>query len=278
MRGVSVVADSIRFARSESTQGLRTDKMPISHKSRRKLFFRLTYAVLFMWAARWLTAQQVPEPVDIAVLPGAPQSQVAPSTKDAQQITPRKNCPPTPPPAGEPQKNASAGCALRFDFFHPLGRPPGTGTLTRRDKLRLAASDIADPFNLITIGATAAITIGSNPNTDYGPGMKGGEEFRHPADRGFDGRVPRYLSRSLAHEAGSALSSDPECLNSPTHHKRNRAAGLDPKRQGKPYAQLWTSDWCSGYYRACECLRARSQAGRRANSGEFCNRNCFIAD
>ncbi len=147
--------------------------MPISHKGRRKLFFRLTYSVLLMWAARWLTAQQVPEPVEIAASPEAPQSQVVPSTKDAQQITPRKNCPPTPRPAGEPQNNASAGCALRFDFSHPLGRPPGTGTLTSRDKLRLAVSDVADPFNLITIGATAAITIGSNPNTDYGPGMKG---------------------------------------------------------------------------------------------------------
>ena len=167
------VADSIRFARSESTQGLRTDMIPISHKSRRKLFFRLIYSVMLIWAARWLTAQQVPEPVEIAALPDAPQFQVVPSTKGAQQITPRKNCPPTPPPAGEPQQNASAGCALRFDFSHPLGRPPGTGTLTSRDKLRLAVSDVADPFNLITIGATAAIAIGSNPNTDYGPGMKG---------------------------------------------------------------------------------------------------------
>ena len=145
----------------------------ISHKSRRKLFLRLTYAVLFMWPARWLTAHQVPEPVEVAALPDAPQSQVVPSTKDAQQITPRKNCPPTPPPEGGPRKNASAGCASRFDLFHPLGRPPGTGTLTSRDKRGLAASGVADPFNLITIGATAAIAIGSNSNTDYGPGMKG---------------------------------------------------------------------------------------------------------
>jgi len=41
------------------------------------------------------------------------------------------------------------------------------------DKLRIAASNVVDPFNLITIGVSAGINIGSNPDTAYGPGMKG---------------------------------------------------------------------------------------------------------
>jgi len=123
-----------------------------------------------MGAASWLPAQMLS---GSAALPDAPQSQAAPGAQDAHQVTPHKRCPPASPPAGRPQKNAGTGCAPRFDFLYPLGRPPRTGPLTPRNKLQLAASDVVDPFNLITIGATAAITIGSNPDTDYGPGMKG---------------------------------------------------------------------------------------------------------
>ncbi len=41
------------------------------------------------------------------------------------------------------------------------------------DKLRIAASNVVDPFNLLTIGVSAGINIGSNSDTAYGPGMKG---------------------------------------------------------------------------------------------------------
>lgn len=76
--------------------------------------------------------------------------------------------------AGVPQKNAGAPFHHKFDFAYPLGKPPGHGQpLTSKDKLRIAASDVVDPFNLLTIAATAAITIGSDPNTGYGPGLKG---------------------------------------------------------------------------------------------------------
>ena len=71
------------------------------------------------------------------------------------------------------QQNGTTSCVVRkFDIFQPWGKPP-RGPLTPKNKLRLAANDVADPFNLITIGGTAAITIGSNSHTDYGPGMRG---------------------------------------------------------------------------------------------------------
>lgn len=147
----------------------------------------MTLVALVLAAAPWLPAQQISAPgagpVEVAALPDAPQSQVAPATPDVHQAVSRKGCPPATPPAGgsssalpaaEPQKNASAGCAApRFDFFHPFGLLPRTGPLTPKDKLRLAANNVADPFNLITIAGTAAITIGSNSHSDYGPGLKG---------------------------------------------------------------------------------------------------------
>jgi hypothetical protein len=138
----------------------------------------VTFVVVFMGAARWLAAQQIADSVELAALPDAPQSK----TSDAQQATPKKGCPPAPqaaagsavvPRAGEEQKNAGAGCAAKFDFFYPFGKPPKQGPLTSKDKLRIAASDVVDPFNLLTIAATAAITVGSNPDTGYGPGLKG---------------------------------------------------------------------------------------------------------
>ena len=146
--------------------------------NQRVLFFRVTFAVLLMGAARWISAQQISEPVELATLPDAPQSHVAPKTTDAQQATHGKDCPPAGGSAGVPQtgqqrKNAGASCATKFDFFYPFGKPPKSGPLTSKDKLRIAASDVVDPFNLITIGATAAITVGSDPDTGYGPGLKG---------------------------------------------------------------------------------------------------------
>ena len=75
--------------------------------------------------------------------------------------------------ASESSKN-TAGCRQKFDFLYPLGKPPGHGQrLTSMDKARIAASDVVDPFNLLTIAATAAITVGSNPQSGYGPGLKG---------------------------------------------------------------------------------------------------------
>jgi hypothetical protein len=50
---------------------------------------------------------------------------------------------------------------------------PRDQPLTVADKGWLAARDVADPFNLITIGAEAAVSVGSNSHSAYGPGMPG---------------------------------------------------------------------------------------------------------
>ncbi len=50
---------------------------------------------------------------------------------------------------------------------------PDVVPLTARDNLRSAVKGIIDPFNLITIAGDAAVGIGSDSHTPYGPGMRG---------------------------------------------------------------------------------------------------------
>ncbi len=50
---------------------------------------------------------------------------------------------------------------------------PDVVPMTARDNLRSAARGVIDPFNFLTIAVDAAIGIGSDPDTPYGPGMKG---------------------------------------------------------------------------------------------------------
>lgn len=146
---------------------------PKALSNRRALSLCMVLGVLFIGAAPSLPAQQITAPVQAAALPDAPQPQVASATPLAHPVSHRKDCAAASPAAGAPQKSPGAGCPPKFDFFYPLGRPPKAGPLTPKEKLQLAASDVVDPFNLITIAATAAATIGSDPHTDYGPGIKG---------------------------------------------------------------------------------------------------------
>ncbi len=151
---------------------------------------RTIFVLLLLGAAHGLVAQQLAETVAFDALPDAPQAQVASQTAtpsqtsgqtNAQAAATAKGCPPaghaavagTGQSAGDPEKSGHNACPRKFDYFYPLGRPPKVGPLTSMDKLRIAASDVVDPFNLLTIGATAAITVGSDANTGYGPGIKG---------------------------------------------------------------------------------------------------------
>lgn len=50
---------------------------------------------------------------------------------------------------------------------------PEVVPLTAEDNLHSAVRGVIDPFNLMTIGGDAAIGIGSDSHTPYGPGMRG---------------------------------------------------------------------------------------------------------
>ena len=67
---------------------------------------------------------------------------------------------------------------------HPIASPfsqylkwPDVVPLTARDNLRSAVRGVIDPFNLMTIAGDAAIGIGSDSHTAYGPGFDGFSKY-----------------------------------------------------------------------------------------------------
>lgn len=59
------------------------------------------------------------------------------------------------------------------NFYERFINGPEVKPLTPKEKARLAARNLLDPFNAITIGANAAIAIGSDSHSAYGPGIPG---------------------------------------------------------------------------------------------------------
>jgi hypothetical protein len=153
-----------------------------SRSIRRDVLLHLLVAILLAGFGSLAAAQHVGESTDVSDLPDAPQSQTSPNKTDPPSTANQKKCAPSSKSAqgpggvtgADPDKAASVPCRQKFDFEYPFGKPPGHGQrLTSMDKLRIAASNVVDPFNLLTIGATAAISVGSNPQSHYGPGIPG---------------------------------------------------------------------------------------------------------
>lgn len=79
---------------------------------------------------------------------------------------------------------------------------PRKKSLTPKDKAWLAARDVADPFNIITILGEAAISVGADSHSAYGPGMSGygkyvGVSFSQDMTGEF---VGTFLISSIAHQ------------------------------------------------------------------------------
>ena len=60
-----------------------------------------------------------------------------------------------------------------INFYQRFINGPEVKPLTPKEKARLAVKNVLDPFNAITIMANAAISVGSDSHSDYGPGMHG---------------------------------------------------------------------------------------------------------
>ncbi len=60
-----------------------------------------------------------------------------------------------------------------INFYQRFMNGPEVKPLTPKEKARLAARNVLDPFNAVTILGNAAITIGYNSHSVYGPGMHG---------------------------------------------------------------------------------------------------------
>lgn len=134
-------------------------------------------------APQWVPAQEVAGDAGSAALPDAPQPQADAKGKKPEAVAAQNNIRKPYTGCKVPSQSSTelvpsattplANCPKKFDFFYPLGKPPSAGRLSSKNKLQIAASNVVDPFNLVTIGASAAITIASDPDTNYGPGMKG---------------------------------------------------------------------------------------------------------
>ncbi|WP_162601639.1 hypothetical protein [Occallatibacter savannae] len=92
----------------------------------------------------------------IATLPGLPEpGGPTPSNQNDVQNLPA--C--LPPPL--------------INFYQRFINGPEIKPLTPKEKARLAARNVLDPFNAITIAGNAAIAIGSDSHSAYGPGIPG---------------------------------------------------------------------------------------------------------
>ena len=64
-------------------------------------------------------------------------------------------------------------CDPNVDMFQKFLKSQTVHVLTPKQKFGLAARNVTYPFNLLTIAGTSAITIASDADSPYGPGVKG---------------------------------------------------------------------------------------------------------
>lgn len=119
--------------------------------------------------------------------------------------------PPAAAPADQaPQQVSAAGaqdlpaCAPPpiINFFQRFMNGPEVKPLTPLEKARLAARNVLDPFNAVTILGNAAIEVGSNSHSPYGPGFHGfGEVVGVSYSEDMTGEfIGTFLIPSLAHQ------------------------------------------------------------------------------
>lgn len=92
----------------------------------------------------------------LAAVAGVPPIEVSSNTAVAGV----ENLPPCPPPP-------------IINWYERFINGPEVKPLTPREKARLAVKNLLDPFNAVTILGNAAIAVGSDSDTAYGPGMPG---------------------------------------------------------------------------------------------------------
>ncbi len=137
-----------------------------------------------------------------APLPDAPgpQSPAASPTPKPKPCLPvvRGRSPQEQPGPGDPPP-----CPTKMEnWYEHFVRGPQDKPLTPRDKAWLAARNMVDPFNTITILGEAAISVGADSHSPYGPGMPGygkyvGVSFCQDLTGEFFGT---FLIPSIAHQ------------------------------------------------------------------------------
>ncbi len=103
----------------------------------------------------------------------AQAAQAAPAAKDAGKSSGQKA---TPTAKKTEPRCTQKPCPLKteaIDWYKRFMNGPEVKPLTPREKAHLAAKNIIDPFNALTILAQSAFYVGFNANSPYGPGMPG---------------------------------------------------------------------------------------------------------
>jgi hypothetical protein len=171
----------------------------------------LLSALLGLSLPLWAGQAESPQPA----LPEAPQPQlpVHASAPAAVPCPARTTTKPVAAPinAGNLQTSATPGIQPASP---PCPQPPPTNwyerfingpqvkPLTPKEKARLAARNVLDPFNALTILAEAGISVGSDAHSAYGPGMSGfgryvGVSFTQDLTGEF---VSTFLIPSIVHQ------------------------------------------------------------------------------
>jgi len=110
-----------------------------------------------------------------SALPEAPTPQ---AKQDDRPLVGPANCVSSAYAATNPEAATEAlvmakPCRRRENPFNRFLSTSEPQPLTPMQKLHLAERDVTDKFNLLTIAANSAITVGENAYSPYGPGMRG---------------------------------------------------------------------------------------------------------
>ena len=144
---------------------------------------------------------------------GAAAGSANAASVNPQSVIQPKPCPPLTP---------------LINWYARFTNGPQVKPLTPKEKGWLAIRNVVDPFNAITILGSSAIAVGSDPDSPYGPGMRGfgksvGVSYAQDMTAEFFGT---FLIPSLAHQ-------DP-------HYHRMPSASI-PRRVGHALLQVvWT--------------------------------------
>lgn len=191
------------------------------------------------------TAQTSP-PTDpaseIAALPDAPPPQTTTrvetpaSATESTAVPCAKSTPTVPgkienaaPDASHGAQPGTAPCRTRpLNWYQRFADGPQVKPLTARDKAWLAARNVADPFNIITIAGDAGIAVASDAHSVYGPGMHG---------------VGNYMGVSFAEDITGEFIGTwliPSVTHQDPHYHRMPGFSI-PRRAWHAMAQvLWT--------------------------------------
>ena len=169
---------------SGATQPAESGTVAAAISGRERRMTWLGVFVLFLAAGSVLAGQTLNPAAPEQPLPDAPQPQV-PVHPVMRAAGPCPAASPAKPDAstgakGEPAASSQSGastspCPPRppTNWFARFLTGPEVKPLTPQEKLRLAARNVIDPFNAITILGSSAISVGSDADSVYGPGMAG---------------------------------------------------------------------------------------------------------